>query len=67
MKLNDRQIKLINYPSKGRETYSDGNSLYLRVTSKYKIWSYQYLKGLFIANIGNMIPLLGVSNLYWTK
>ena len=45
MKLNDRQIKLINYPSKGRDTYSDGNSLYLRVTSKYKIWSYQYRYG----------------------
>ena len=45
MKLNDRQIKLINYPSKGRDTYSDGNSLYLRVTSKRKIWSYQYRYG----------------------
>jgi len=32
MKLNDRQIKLISYPSKGRVSYPDGNSLYLRVT-----------------------------------
>ena len=36
MKLNDRQIKLINYPSKGRDSYPDGNSLYLRVTSNIK-------------------------------
>ncbi len=45
MKLNDRQIKLINYPSKGRDSYPDGNSLYLRVTSNKKIWSYQYRYG----------------------
>ena len=45
MKLNDRQIKLINYPSKGRDSYPDGNSLYLRVTNNKKIWSYQYRYG----------------------